>query len=267
MPLSKVAKSVRIELEMRIKINMNQEEKEKNIKVLNLILAFVKYLELDRKLERKVVEAQWPDKKELERAEKMLDKRLNFDVPGIPLAFPLRRLMAKTKLHKDELIKVLNNLKVNGVITAIDITELQKPEMVDFDTKLAIDINREKLVQYKNALLKGKIIDREKEVLYLNQSGDLFKKPKEKYCYPMNRAKKRHGIIRYFAENKVYDYYPTNQIAIDLGIKENALRKEVGKINSIIGGKLHLKKDKILEGRIGSGYRINPKYKIVLKNG
>jgi len=260
-----VAKSVRIELEMRIKINMNQEEKEKNIKVLNLILRFINYLELDRKLERKVIEAQWPDKKELERTEKMLDKRLNFDVPGIPLAFPLRRLMAKTKLHKDELIKVLNNLKTNGVITAMDIAELQKPEMVDFDAKLPIEVNKENLIQYKNDLLKGKIIDKNKEVLYLNQAGDLFKKPKEKYCYSMNRAKKRHEIIRYFVKNKIYDYYPTNQIAFDLDTEGKALRKEIGKLNLKIRGKLNLGKDNVLNGRIGSGYRINPKYKIILK--
>jgi len=244
---------------------MNQEEKEKNIKVLNLILALVKYLELDRKLGRKVVEAQWPDKKELERTEKLLDKRLNFDVPGIPLAFPLRRLMAKTKLHKDKLIKVLDNLKANGVITAMDITELQKPKMVDFDARLLIDINKEKLIQYKNDLLKDRIIDKEKEILYLNQVGDLFKKPREKYCYPMNKAKKRHKIIHYFAENKIYNYYSTNQIALDLETEKNALRKEIGKLNSIIKAKLHLGKDNILNGRIGSGYMINSKYKIILK--
>ena len=44
---------------------MNQEEKEKNIKVLNLILAFVNYLELDRKIGLRIAKGDKKMKKEI----------------------------------------------------------------------------------------------------------------------------------------------------------------------------------------------------------
>lgn len=244
-----------------------EQKKEKIIKVINFILLGIRIMELDRKLERKyVIKPQFPNKKMLKKIEEALDKKFVFDVPGIPLRVPLRRLMAKTKLHKDELIRILDDLKINGAITAMDTRELQKPEIIDFNARLPIDVNKEKLIQYKNNTLKGRIVEKDKKILYLNEVGDLFRKPKEKYCYQMNKANKKHKIILYFAENEIYDYYPTNDIALDLDINRDDLRKEIGKLDSIIRGKLYLGNDKLLNGRRGSGYRINPKYKIVPKN-
>ena len=104
--------------------------------------------------------------------------------------------------------------------------------------------------------------------IYLNQAGDLYREPRAKHCYPMANAKNRYKIIRYFAENKLYDYYPTPEIMSNLDYKDKiTLRKDIGKLNNIIQGKISLKdKENIIEGRGGSGYRINPKYKIILKN-
>jgi len=147
---------------------MNKEEKEKTIRVLDLILGLINYLELDKKLERKYfIEPRFPNKKVLKKIEKALDEKFIFDIPEMPLTLPLRRLMAQSKLHKDELIKVLNNLKDNEVITAMDISELQKPKGVGFDAKLPIDVNKEKLIQYKNNLSKGIIIRKKEKIKHI----------------------------------------------------------------------------------------------------
>jgi len=106
----------------------------------------------------------------------------------------------------------------------------------------------------------------QENVLYLNRVGDFYREPKEKHCYPMSESEGRHKIVRYFVENKIYDYYPTRELAIALEKDETSLMKEIGKINTIIQTKLKIK-GKILDGKRGSGYRINPNYKIILKNG
>lgn len=70
--------------------------------------------------------------------------------------------------------------------------------------------------------------------------------------------------MQFFVENKIYNYYPTREIALELGYKSiTNLRKDIGKINQRVKSELRLK-EKIIEGIKGSGYRINPKYKIVI---
>jgi len=121
----------------------------------------------------------------------------------------------------------------------------------------------EKLVKIQKQEKKEK--QTKETTLYLNQNGDLYKEPKERYRYPMSESEGRHKIVRYFVENKIYNYYPTPELATALEKDETLLMKEIGKINTIIQTKLKLK-DKILDGKRGSGYRINPNYKIILKN-
>jgi len=103
-------------------------------------------------------------------------------------------------------------------------------------------------------------------ILFLNKSGDLYQEPKAKYCYPMSEAEGRHRIVRYFVENKLHQYYPTSEIARTLEKDEASLMKEIGKINASAQAKLKLKGGSILESKRGSGYRINPNYKITLKD-
>ena len=104
------------------------------------------------------------------------------------------------------------------------------------------------------------------DVLLLNKVGDLYREPKAKYCYPMSEAEGRHRIVRYFVENKLHQYYPTSEIARTLEKDEASLMKEIGKINASAQAKLKLKGGSILESKRGSGYRINPNYKITLKD-
>jgi len=127
--------------------------------------------------------------------------------------------------------------------------------------KLAeIEIIKEKGEKFQQKS-KGEI---KKTVLYLNQFGELYREPKEKYCYPMAEKKDRHKIVQYLVENR--GYQPTVKISSTLeGKNEKSIRTEIGHINSIAKGKLHIK-DNFIQGKKESGYRINPKYKIILKN-
>ena len=103
-----------------------------------------------------------------------------------------------------------------------------------------------------------------KIILYLSKRGELYQEPKEKHCYPIEETSNRHKIVRFFVENCIYDYYSTEQIALKLELVAENLMKQIGNINTIVKGKLKIK-DKILEGKRNSGYRINPKYKIIEK--
>lgn len=102
-------------------------------------------------------------------------------------------------------------------------------------------------------------------ILYLGAVGDLYREPKEKHCYQMGEKSDRHKIIRFLATNA--GYQETKLIAFELGNKgEQTIRTEIGKIRDNIKEYLSIKGKDFLQGRKGSGYRINPKYKIVLKN-
>ena len=129
--------------------------------------------------------------------------------------------------------------------TRIEIVKMPEIE-IKKDTKLPTD--------KKNA----------KEIaIYLNQSGDLYKEPKSKFCYPMGETADRHKIVRHLISNK--GYQQTSQIALIFDSKnEDSIISEIGKINSISKGKLGIK-DNIILGKKGSGYRANPDYKFSLK--
>jgi hypothetical protein len=101
--------------------------------------------------------------------------------------------------------------------------------------------------------------------LYLNQNGDLYREPKERYCYPMGEKSNRHKIIRFLVMNNGYQF--TEFISTELGIEsEKTIRTEIGKMKNNIKKYLKIDGKDFLQGKKESGYRINPKYKITLKN-
>ena len=101
--------------------------------------------------------------------------------------------------------------------------------------------------------------------LYLSSVGDLWREPKERFCYPIGETSSRHKIVRFLATHN--GYQKTSDIALDLeGKDEQLVRKEIGKIRGNIGKFLKLKGDDVIEMRKGSGYRIGLAYKIIPKN-
>ncbi len=103
--------------------------------------------------------------------------------------------------------------------------------------------------------------------LYLNAVGDLWREPKDKYCYPMGEKSDRHKLLRYLATNKGHKQTADISLALE-GKNEQSIRTEIGKIRGNIKKYLNIDgKQVIEEGRKGSGYRIGSKYKITIKGG
>lgn len=102
--------------------------------------------------------------------------------------------------------------------------------------------------------------------LYLNHIGDLWREPKKGNCYPMGEKSGRHQIVRLLATNSGYQQTLTISDKLN-GKSQQSIRTEIGKIRNNIKKFLHIPGKQILEdGRKGSGYRINPKFKIIIKD-
>ncbi len=94
---------------------------------------------------------------------------------------------------------------------------------------------------------------------YLNSSGDLWREPKDKYCYSMMEAKERLALVKFLAEHQGERYIKTQIIASALSKDVQYVRSEAGKINIAAQRNLKLK---LIDSKQGSGYRINPALKI-----
>jgi len=104
-----------------------------------------------------------------------------------------------------------------------------------------------------------------KTTLYLNKNGELYREPKDRYCYAMGKKSNRHKLIRFLIVNT--GYQQTKFITIGSGYKdEKTTRTEIGKIRNNIEKYLKIKGKDFLQSKKESGYRINPKYKVILKN-
>lgn len=104
-----------------------------------------------------------------------------------------------------------------------------------------------------------------KTVLYLNSNGDLYREPKEQFCYATKDGGVPNRILKYFADNPNTNYeLNTEGLANDVKIKTDQLRKEINKMKSPIKENLKLKED-LFESRSGKGYRLNPNLEIALK--
>lgn len=101
--------------------------------------------------------------------------------------------------------------------------------------------------------------------LYLNNVGDFWREPKDQFCYPIGETSDRHKIVRYLATHPSYQQTSDIALALD-GKDKQSVRKEIGKIRGNIEKFLKLDGEKVIEMRKGSGYRIGPSYKIILKN-
>jgi len=143
--------------------------------------------------------------------------------------------------------KTEQKISTEPTITRIEITAMPELKIKNFD-----------------APAKKAKKDTTNDILYLNDAGDLWREPKSKYCYPMGENSDRYKIVRYLASNNGYQQTLTISSALD-GKNEQSIRTEIGKIRRNITKFLRIKDEGIIEGKKESGYRINPKYKIILK--
>lgn len=100
--------------------------------------------------------------------------------------------------------------------------------------------------------------------LYLNKDGDLYRDPKERFCYPIVAGSDRFKIVRYLAQNPGFQKTP--DISAELkGKNEQSIRTEIRKIRENIKEFLKIDGKKVISaGRKGSGYSLSPSCRIIL---
>jgi hypothetical protein len=99
-------------------------------------------------------------------------------------------------------------------------------------------------------------------VIFLSTSGDLYRQPKTKYCYKLRQLQYRAKLIRAISNN----FLDTEHLQLKSGYGNKlSLRKAIGELNAKAKTFLKLK-DKLIEGKPGSGYRLNPVYKLKFPN-
>jgi len=104
---------------------------------------------------------------------------------------------------------------------------------------------------------------KDSSILYLDEDGNFWHGNKEKLCYAMGAKSDRLSILKYLTENDGFQNVDDMATALGGKNKQN-LRTEIGKIRQKVTHFLKINGDDLIESKKDSGYRINPKYKIVL---
>ncbi len=203
----------------------------------------------------------------LSEAEAILDK-----IDGVIIMNEELKPFVENKLYDKPLVPPLfseKEVNENIFLLVDNFNELKK---IAKETDNKIKEEREQLEKTQNKNQEKRPDDKkiEKIIISLNKSGELCR---GKHCYSMEENSTRHKIVRYFAENKIYNYRSTVSITSDLGLEYKNYYKTIGIINQMAMGKLKIKikkikgeiKNKIIEGKKDSGYRIGPKYNIIVK--
>jgi len=121
---------------------------------------------------------------------------------------------------------------------------------------------------YEVEVIPSRLVHNDSGILtvHLTPQGDLYREPKESFCYQMSSKGVPIKILKHFANNPNTEYQDdTAATAIAIGIGTEQLRKEINKMRKPIRDALKLETD-LLEGRKNSGYRLNPKVKLLLDN-
>lgn len=98
--------------------------------------------------------------------------------------------------------------------------------------------------------------------LVLDKNGDLYREPKEKYCYPLHEDQEPLQIVLHFTKRQGLGFEKTSMSAAELEKDPQYLRTDIGKINRIAASRLGLGKAKLIESKQNSGYRLNPHIQI-----
>lgn len=177
------------------------------------------------------------------------------------ISFDFETLTGDTGIKHVELGKILLQLKEKKIIKDIhtpfpDVFE----KGIDDLYYITVPKNFRDVVEKYIERLSDQEIDNSGIIIYLDSDGNLWHGNKEQNCYPMGSTKGRFMIVRHLASNK--GFQSTDIISSILGGKDKQnTRNEISKIRNKIS--FYLKIDDLIESKKDSGYRINPKYKIV----
>ncbi len=192
-----------------------------------------------------------------------------------------------------ELIDILEELKIRGVIFQYECLNIRKEEekskkkgleglrTTGFTVKRKPDYGECVIKKPKDFLDKAQAYLSQPSrtlndisdygggsILYLEKSGDLWHGDiNNRHCYPMKAKSGRFLIFKYLVDNK--GYQDTSTIVDFLKQECNKqktsqnVRTEITKIRENISDFLDLDGIEFIQSKKDSGYRINPKYKIL----
>lgn len=102
-----------------------------------------------------------------------------------------------------------------------------------------------------------------KLLLTLSSDGDLYRKPKEKFCYPLKKTGQRIAIVRFLINQK--NFVSGDEIKDEIQTSYGATTFAISKINTIARHNLDLPEGKLNDliiSRDRGGYKLNPLYPI-----
>jgi len=177
----------------------------------------------------------------------------------------LNKTLKDKDLRKDDRFKDLLQLESEDMgLEFIEFSKEDLRENIIFKIK---DLKRLREIDKKiNEILEAtnkKVA--KKTILYLSENGDLYREPKDKYCYQMGADSKRLKLVKFLCKNKEYQQTDLITDAADYANNQTT-STEIAKIRDHIWKYLKIFGKDLIESKKDSGYRINPKYKISLKN-
>ncbi|MCB9811261.1 HTH domain-containing protein [Candidatus Nomurabacteria bacterium] len=99
-------------------------------------------------------------------------------------------------------------------------------------------------------------------ILYIDSNGNFWHGDKNKFCYEMGAKSNRFLTVKFLNDNE--GFQPTRELAEKLDVPNaQNVRTEIKKIRNNITKYLKIDGERIIESKKGSGYRINPGYKIL----
>lgn len=176
-----------------------------------------------------------------------------------------RHFLANTGVDVNEFTSILNKIESIAIIIKftihINVTDTTNQDMV-----CLININKtfktraEDYIEYLSSN-QPKTKSTSGILLYLEKNGDFWHGDREKFCYKMGRETIPYKIMKFLAENN--NLQKTGVIASILGDKKKrTVMNDIGEMKSKIKDRLQL--DDVISNERPLGYRINPKYKIVI---
>src|SRR4030042_2671286 len=96
--------------------------------------------------------------------------------------------------------------------------------------------------------------------LHLSSVGDLIRTDYSKLKYRMKPGGFRYEILHFLAKHS--GYHSTDEIAAELGISDESIRKAVGVIRGAVQVRLGASDGSVIEGRRGFGYRMSSAFRI-----
>lgn len=158
--------------------------------------------------------------------------------------------------------------KILETISDLDILKIDKVESVEDkfpETRYSIKLNKEKFEKFYKKLSSDTFKSSTPEggmVFYLDNDGNFWHDPKDKFCYPMGKTSERLKILSYLVDNSGYQSPKVLSEYLN-GKNTQTIRTEVRKIRDNIAKFLGIKgKKEVIDSKQDSGYRINPKHKV-----